>query len=97
MDIPNQLDRYHLVILHSHGKSLINGGCNGKTIYKWAIFHGYVSHNQRIETNLFCFLLQMENHQPTSYQRLTLWNGGRILVGLYLAVLAMFSFLMTTG
>ena len=25
-----------------HGKSLINGGFNGKIIYKWAIFHSYV-------------------------------------------------------
>ena len=32
----------HLVICHSHGKSLINGGFNGKIIYKWAIFHDYV-------------------------------------------------------
>ena len=28
--------------LTSHGKSLINGGFNGKIIYKWVIFHGYV-------------------------------------------------------
>ena len=27
---------------HSHGESPINGGFNGKIIYKWAIFHGYV-------------------------------------------------------
>ena len=27
---------------HSHGESPINGGFNGKTIYKWAIVHGYV-------------------------------------------------------
>ena len=26
----------------SYGKSIINGGFNGKIIYKWAIFHGYV-------------------------------------------------------
>jgi len=26
----------------TYGKSLINGGFNGKIIYKWAIFHGYV-------------------------------------------------------
>ena len=25
--------------LWSHGKSIINGGFNGKIIYKWAIFH----------------------------------------------------------
>ena len=38
---------YHLVIKDSHGKSLIkfiNEGINGKIIYKWAIFHGYVSY-----------------------------------------------------
>jgi len=34
---------YPLVIQHSHGKSLINGGFNEKIIYKWAIFHSYVS------------------------------------------------------
>ena len=33
---------YHLVIEHSHGKSLINGGLIGNIICKWAIFHGYV-------------------------------------------------------
>jgi hypothetical protein len=33
---------YHLVIWHSHGKSLIYEGFNGKIIYKWAIFHDYV-------------------------------------------------------
>jgi len=37
-----QTHPYHLVISHSHGKSLINGGINGKIIYKWAIFHGDV-------------------------------------------------------
>ena len=29
--------RYPLVISHSHGESLINGGFNGKIIYKWAM------------------------------------------------------------
>ena len=29
-------------------KSLLNGGVNGKIIYKWAMFHGYVSHNQSV-------------------------------------------------
>ena len=24
-------------------------GFNGKNIYKWAIFHRYVSHNQRVD------------------------------------------------
>jgi hypothetical protein len=24
---------------NGHGKSIINGGFNGKIIYKWAIFH----------------------------------------------------------
>jgi asparagine N-glycosylation enzyme membrane subunit Stt3 len=37
-----EIDCYPLVIWHSHGKSLINGGFNGKIIYKWAMFHGYV-------------------------------------------------------
>ena len=32
----------HLVIQNSHGKSAINRRFNGKIIYKWAIFHGYV-------------------------------------------------------
>jgi len=36
------LKQWQLVSEHSHGKSLINGGFNGKIIYKWAIFHGYV-------------------------------------------------------
>ena len=27
---------------HSHGESPINGGFDGKIIYKWVIFHGYV-------------------------------------------------------
>ena len=26
----------------------MNGGFNGKIIYKWAMFHGYVSHNQMV-------------------------------------------------
>ena len=33
---------YHLVIQPSHGESPINGGFNGKILYKWVIFHGYV-------------------------------------------------------
>ena len=33
---------YHLVIEHSHGKSTINGGFNGKFIYRWVILHGYI-------------------------------------------------------
>ena len=37
-----RLEGYPLVIEHSHGESPINGGFNGKIIYKWAIFHGYV-------------------------------------------------------
>ena len=32
----------------SHPKKGLNGGFNGKIIYKWTIFHGYVSHNQRV-------------------------------------------------
>ena len=40
---------YHLVIYSSPWKiPTINGGSNRKIIYKWAIFHGYVSHNQRV-------------------------------------------------
>ena len=27
----------------------MNGGINGKIIYKWAIFHGYVTNNQRVD------------------------------------------------
>ena len=34
--------QYHLAIEHGHGKSPMNGGLNGKIIYKWVIFHGYV-------------------------------------------------------
>jgi hypothetical protein len=39
---------YHLVIQHSHGKSLINGGINGKIIYKWAIYTMAMLNNQRV-------------------------------------------------
>ena len=31
-----------LSIFIFHGKSLVNGSFNGKIIYKWAMFHGYV-------------------------------------------------------
>ena len=44
--------QYHLVIQHSHGKSLINGGINGKIIYKWAIFHGYVALNNQMSLKI---------------------------------------------
>ena len=37
-----EVRRYPLVLQHSHGKSMINGGFNGRIIYKCAIFHCYV-------------------------------------------------------
>ena len=42
---------YHLVIQHSHGKSLINGGFNGKIINKWAMASMAMLNNQRVYSN----------------------------------------------
>ena len=39
-DNPRSIPSGYLTVCH--GKSLINGGINGTTTYKWAIFHGYV-------------------------------------------------------
>ena len=42
LHIPYSIWDYHLVIEHSHGESPLNGGFNGKIIYKWVIVHSYV-------------------------------------------------------
>ena len=47
---------YHLVIQHSHGKSLINGGINGKIIYKWAIYTMAMLNNQRVYIYIILFV-----------------------------------------
>ena len=40
---------YHLVIWHSYGKSIVNGGFNGKSSVNGQFFHSYVMlNNQRV-------------------------------------------------
>ena len=57
--------QYHLVMTNSLPWKIpkINGGFNGKIIYKWAIFHGYVSHNQRVKKHTWS--LSRHEHTPS--------------------------------
>ena len=53
-DNPRSIPSGYLTVCH--GKSLINGGINGTTIYKWAIFHGYVKEPDGISFFVDIFL-----------------------------------------
>ena len=55
---------------HSCGKSPINGGFNAKIIYKWDIFHGYVTNNQRVNPpSTDDFPKAQQSHGPPSAVR----------------------------
>jgi hypothetical protein len=56
---PNN-QKYHLVIWHSHGKSLINGGFNGKFIYKFTANKWRFSQRTSNMSNIFKYQLVMQ-------------------------------------
>ena len=58
---------YHLVIWHSHGESTINGGLNGKIIYKWAKvgeFTGFTQHGLLEDTRFIDIVHRISDGEP---------------------------------